>query len=366
MNAIVGISTTKFQLNGIKYLKNYVSRVVGDRVEVFNNYERADVLIPLTDYAEFSVNGTIYDSAANLQAGLLDVLFYRNTLQPGGDPEPYVLTLQGVTAEGNTTVDDLIVFQGTVKNEYKYNRIKHFGANGRLQELIFGENADGSVQFYLPLNKTGAKTLATTEDFALGETASTAYRGDRGKIAYDHTNTEGNPHNTQIRDITVLLEAVSNLPKVKFSDPVASSLVTSSTSLTVLKSYFLPPNSIANGILDIYAAISKAGSAGTVIVQFLINTTNTPTGATSIATYTSTTNTRTMPFSRKFVVRGGTSLIGFNSAISAITDTVSNSSSTTTSFDVTQGYYLMVVVTLQNGADSIIQDGFEMINRKAT
>lgn len=31
---------------------------------------------------------------------------------------------------------------------------------------------------------------------ALGETASTAYRGDRGKIAYDHSQTQGNPHNT--------------------------------------------------------------------------------------------------------------------------------------------------------------------------
>lgn len=30
---------------------------------------------------------------------------------------------------------------------------------------------------------------------ALGETASTAYRGDRGKIAYDHSLTQNNPHN---------------------------------------------------------------------------------------------------------------------------------------------------------------------------
>lgn len=31
---------------------------------------------------------------------------------------------------------------------------------------------------------------------ALGETSETAYRGDRGKIAYDHSQTQGNPHNT--------------------------------------------------------------------------------------------------------------------------------------------------------------------------
>ena len=36
---------------------------------------------------------------------------------------------------------------------------------------------------------------------ALGETASTAYRGDRGKIAYDHSQTTGNPHGTKPSDI---------------------------------------------------------------------------------------------------------------------------------------------------------------------
>lgn len=36
---------------------------------------------------------------------------------------------------------------------------------------------------------------------ALGETASTAYRGDRGKTAYDHSQTTGNPHSLTRADI---------------------------------------------------------------------------------------------------------------------------------------------------------------------
>jgi len=36
---------------------------------------------------------------------------------------------------------------------------------------------------------------------ALGETSSTAYRGDRGKTAYDHSQTTGNPHGTTPADI---------------------------------------------------------------------------------------------------------------------------------------------------------------------
>lgn len=35
----------------------------------------------------------------------------------------------------------------------------------------------------------------------LGETSSTAYRGDRGKIAYDHSQTTGNPHSTTKADV---------------------------------------------------------------------------------------------------------------------------------------------------------------------
>lgn len=39
-------------------------------------------------------------------------------------------------------------------------------------------------------------------DLELGETSETAYRGDRGKIAYDHSQTkEGNPHGTTAKDV---------------------------------------------------------------------------------------------------------------------------------------------------------------------
>ena len=37
---------------------------------------------------------------------------------------------------------------------------------------------------------------------ALGETSSTAYRGDNGKIAYDHSQSQGNPHNTTTSNIS--------------------------------------------------------------------------------------------------------------------------------------------------------------------
>ena len=48
---------------------------------------------------------------------------------------------------------------------------------------------------------TGTGYAEISASLALGETASTAYRGDRGKIAYDHSQTTGNPHSTTKADI---------------------------------------------------------------------------------------------------------------------------------------------------------------------
>lgn len=40
-----------------------------------------------------------------------------------------------------------------------------------------------------------------SKSLAIGETSESAYRGDRGKIAYDHSQEVGNPHATESKDI---------------------------------------------------------------------------------------------------------------------------------------------------------------------
>ena len=50
--------------------------------------------------------------------------------------------------------------------------------------------------------KRGLQEAVTNLVLALGETESTAYRGDRGKAAYDHSQiTKGNPHGTTAADV---------------------------------------------------------------------------------------------------------------------------------------------------------------------
>lgn len=42
--------------------------------------------------------------------------------------------------------------------------------------------------------KVPSSQLPEISSLALGETSTTAYRGDYGKVAYDHTSLTGNPH----------------------------------------------------------------------------------------------------------------------------------------------------------------------------
>lgn len=74
----------------------------------------------------------------------------------------------------------------------------------------------GKIYVDLATNKTyrwsgSAFVEISSGGVALGETSSTAYRGDRGKAAYDHSQkTSGNPHNVTKSDV-----GLSNVTNVK-------------------------------------------------------------------------------------------------------------------------------------------------------
>ena len=69
-----------------------------------------------------------------------------------------------------------------------------------------GTGETGKIYVTLDDNKTyrwsGSAYVEISASLALGETSATAYRGDRGKTAYDHSQATGNPHGTTPTDIT--------------------------------------------------------------------------------------------------------------------------------------------------------------------
>ena len=63
-----------------------------------------------------------------------------------------------------------------------------------------GTGESGKIYLALDSNLTyrwsGSTYVEISQSLALGETLATAYRGDRGKTAYDHSQAAGNPHGT--------------------------------------------------------------------------------------------------------------------------------------------------------------------------
>ncbi|MDV4263302.1 hypothetical protein ACG9XY_12305 [Acinetobacter seifertii] len=95
--------------------------------------------------------------------------------------------------------------------------------NGIIPANLLPSFVDDVVEFnswneFPPIGDAGKIYIDTTENktyrwsgssyitiggggVALGETAATAYRGDRGKAAYDHSLSQGNPHGATTTDI---------------------------------------------------------------------------------------------------------------------------------------------------------------------
>ena len=88
----------------------------------------------------------------------------------------------------------------------------------------------GKIYITLDTNLTyrwgGSSYVVMSSSLELGETSSTAYRGDRGKIAYDHSQTIGNPHGTTKNDI-----GLGNVPNLDTTNAVNNSHTHSNKSI---------------------------------------------------------------------------------------------------------------------------------------
>lgn len=108
-------------------------------------------------------------------------------------------------------VDDVV--EGYFYNSKFYKEAAHTTEITAESGKIYVNLAEGNDQ-----NKTyrwsGSAYVVISETLALGETSSTAYAGDKGKAAYDHSLvTSGNPHNVSKSDVG--LNNVTNDKQVK-------------------------------------------------------------------------------------------------------------------------------------------------------
>ena len=82
-----------------------------------------------------------------------------------------------------------------VDDVLEYANLAAFPATGEAGKIYVALNTNLTYRW------GGTTYVEISKSLALGETADTAYRGDRGKTAYDHSQATGNPHNTTAAQI---------------------------------------------------------------------------------------------------------------------------------------------------------------------
>ena len=193
-------------------------------------------------------------------------------------PNPYIDHI----TDGNTTID---IYDSALRNTIGQNGgLATLDNNGRIPSSQLPSYVDdvleyastsafpatgetGKIYVALDTNKTyrwgGSEYVEISESLALGETSSTAYRGDRGKTAYDHSQvTSGNPHNVTASEVGLgnVDNTSDSTKKTNFTGSIASGntgFVTGGDTYTALGNKADKVSSATNGNL---AGLNASGN----------------------------------------------------------------------------------------------------------
>ena len=163
----------------------------------------ADARYPLSEDVDFIV-GNLAD-AVNDHIGASDPhgsKAYADTLV-----ESYQLLSEKGSAGGYAELDGTgrvpsAQLPSYVDDVEEYADLASFPTTGEAGKIYVA--IDSNLQY----RWSGSTYAVLNPSLALGETSSTAYRGDRGKTAYDHSQETGNPHGTAVSDISGLQGAL--------------------------------------------------------------------------------------------------------------------------------------------------------------
>ena len=124
------INTTQFEINGIRYFKNFTPVVRNNFISISNTYGSNITLCEFTHFNQFEVNGVVHASVQETQIALLPILFTRVSLIDIQNTLP-----DGLLSSGTITVVGQNVNFST-------------GFNARIQGVLVSNNVQS---FLLPL-----------------------------------------------------------------------------------------------------------------------------------------------------------------------------------------------------------------------
>ena len=159
-----------------------------------------------------TINGVNFDGSANITINAIDSTARIASSEKGA--------INGVATLDSTGKVPSSQLPSYVDDVLEYANLASFPATGESGKIYI------AIDTNLTYRWGGSSYVVMSSSLALGETSSTAYRGDRGKIAYDHSQTTGNPHNTTKSDI-----GLGNVPNLDTTNAVNNSHTHSNKSI---------------------------------------------------------------------------------------------------------------------------------------
>jgi len=190
-NAVGTASGYEFQFGGTSPVRT----LLPVPVSVIPTPDASGVQVTTTNFnALLTVNeNTVQLALDKLDDHLHDDRYYTE-LEVDGILEGYQLAGDYATlVDGKVPAAQLPSY---VDDVLEFANLAAFPATGESDKIYI------AVDTNLTYRWSGTQYVVIASSLALGETESTAYRGDRGKIAYDHSQiTTGNPHGTTFSDV---------------------------------------------------------------------------------------------------------------------------------------------------------------------
>lgn len=145
-----------------------------------------------------TVNGHALDANITLEAD--DVGARPNTWTPsatdvGAIPASQKGANNGIAELDSTGRVPSSQLPSYVDDVLEYDSLTSFPQTGEDGKIYVAEDTNRQYRW------SGSQYVEISPSLALGETSSTAYRGDRGATAYTHSQTTGNPHNTTAAEV---------------------------------------------------------------------------------------------------------------------------------------------------------------------
>ena len=206
VSSFVGSVGTQLQLNSNELqLKDNQGTILATVTFEVNNINGLQTILNNKQDRLQNVTGNIGVGKTDVSA--TEKLDVNGTVKANGFKTPTGTATQALTANGDTfdlnTKADLVggkipasQLPAYVDDVLEFANLASFPATGESGKIYIAIDTNITYRW------SGSGYVGISSSLALGETSSTAYRGDRGKTAYDHSQATGNPHNTKVEELT--------------------------------------------------------------------------------------------------------------------------------------------------------------------